>query len=96
MIVVVRRNQEKIVPDFVLGNFMLYRFLGKYQTDAGAIFFVPACVVAIVNLKLQVGAGRNAQREARRPSLGQVPGQIEPRNNVQIPGGLARNSPAVG
>ena len=59
MIVIIGGDQEQIVPNLVLCNFMLHRFPGKNQADASAVFYVLAGVVAVVHLKLQIRARRN-------------------------------------
>ena len=59
MIVVVGRDEKHVVPNFVLPDLMLDRFPREYQTDACAILYVQAMVIAVVNLKLQIAARRN-------------------------------------
>jgi hypothetical protein len=95
MIVVVGRNEKHVVPDFVLPNLVLHRLAREHQADAGAVFHVQSVMVAVVNLKLQIPASRNAQRIAGRPRLGQMPREIYRRYDIQIARGLTGNPAAV-
>src|ERR1700719_1361920 len=61
---VVGWDKEHVVPNFVLPDLMLDGLPGEYQTDASAILYVQAMMIAIVNLKLQIAARRDSQREA--------------------------------
>src|SRR5580704_1632646 len=60
MVFIIWRNQEKVVPDFVLCDFMLHRFFGEDKADTRAILYVLPGAVAVMNLKLQIRAGGNS------------------------------------
>src|SRR5215472_5995169 len=53
-------------------------------------------MVAVVNLKLQIGAGRDPQRVSGRPYLRHVAGKVNRRHDIQITGRLPRNPATVG
>src|SRR5207245_679525 len=93
---VVGRNPKHVVPDFILRYLMLYRFLGKNEPDAGAIFHVQAVMVAVVNLELQIGTGGNSKRVSWRPNLRHVTGQINRGDDIQVARRVTRDSTAVG
>jgi hypothetical protein len=76
MISVVRRNQEKVIPHFLLRNLVLDRLFGEDQADAGAVFYVFGGVIAVMNLELQIGTSGNSQGVTGRTRLGQVSGQV--------------------
>src|SRR5712675_842203 len=95
VIVVVGRDEKHVVPNFVLPNLMLDRFPCEYQADASAILYVQAMMIAVVNLKLQIAAGRNSQRIAWRPGLRQMSRKIDRRHDIQITWRLAWNAPTV-
>src|SRR5438552_5157825 len=61
---VICRDQKHVVPNFVLPNLMLDALPSEYQTDASAILYIQPMMVAVVNLKLQIAAGRDSQRIA--------------------------------
>ena len=75
MVVIIRRNQEEVVPDFVLRNLVLHRFPGKHQSDAGVVLYVLTTMVAVVHLKLQVRACRNSEREPGGRVSARCPGR---------------------
>src|SRR4029077_13364202 len=89
------RDEEHVVPDFILTNLMLDGFPREYQADASAILYVQSMMIAVVNLKLQIAAGRDSQRIAWRPRLRQMSRKIDRWDDIQIAGGLARNAAAI-
>src|SRR5258708_26167082 len=79
VIVVVGRDEKHVVPNFVLPNLMLDRFPREYQTDASAILYVQAMMIAVVILKLRLAPPRISHAIPRSLLFSKCPGKIDAR-----------------
>src|SRR5438046_8301712 len=82
VIIFVGSDEKHVVPNFILTNLMLDRFPREYQTDAGAILYFQSMMIAVVNLKLQIAAGRYAQRITWWPRLRQMARKVDRRHDI--------------